>query len=212
MSVHITVYTQNSIRIESGQIVLYVDPFEITQDTHDATYIFITHDHYDHFDPASIAKVAQRETILFAPEKMAGKVRDVEGEVKELRLLAPGAKADLSGFTATALPAYNVLKPFHPKSAGYVGYLFTIDGEKIYIAGDTDATKEAKAVTCDIALIPIGGTYTCDVKAAAELTNTIRPKTVIPVHYGSIVGDRKDGERFAKLVDEGIEVQLLLGK
>ena len=67
------------------------------------------------------------------------------------------------------VPAYNALKPFHPKSAEWVGYVLRIDGKRIYIAGDTDATGEAAAVKCDIAIVPIGGTYTMDAKKAAEL-------------------------------------------
>ena len=93
------------------------------------------------------------------------------------------------------------------KSAGWVGYILRIDGQRIYIAGDTDATKEAMDVKCDIALVPIGGTYTMDARKAAELVNTIRPEVAIPVHYGSIVGSPKDGEVFAQYVKDPIKVE-----
>lgn len=101
----------------------------------------------------------------------------------------------------------DTLKPFHPKSAEWVGYVLRTDGNRIYIAGDTDATKEAKAVKCEIALVPIGGTYTMDVKKAAELVNTIRPNVAIPVHYGSIVGKSSDGDVFAQNVKDPIMVE-----
>ena len=104
------------------------------------------------------------------------------------------------------VPAYNTLKPFHPKSAEWVGYVLRIDGKCIYIAGDTDATKEAKAVKCDIAIVPVGGTYTMDAKKAAELVNTIRPDIAIPVHYGSIVGKPSDGDVFAENVKSPVKV------
>ncbi len=76
----------------------------------------------------------------------------------------------------------------------------------IYIAGDTDLTKEAKAVKCDIALVPIGGTYTMNPKKAADLINTIRPEIAIPVHYGSIVCKPEDEDEFKKHVMHTIEV------
>ena len=82
-----------------------------------------------------------------------------------------------------------------------------IDGQRIYIAGDTDATKEAKEVKCDIALVPIGGTYTMDAKKAAELVNTLRPNVAIPVHYGSIVGKPSDGDVFVEHVKDPIKVE-----
>ena len=101
---------------------------------------------------------------------------------------------------------YNILKPFHPKAAGWVGYILKINGKRIYIAGDTDATKEAKEVICDIALVPIGGTYTMDAKKAAELVNEINPEVVIPTHYGSIVGKLSDAKVFAANVKDTIKV------
>ena len=83
----------------------------------------------------------------------------------------------------------------------------SIDGKRIYIAGDTDATKEAKAVKCEVALVPIGGTYTMDAKKAAELVNAIRPNVAIPVHYGNIVGRPSDGDVFAQNVKDPIKVE-----
>ena len=79
---------------------------------------------------------------------------------------------------------------------------------RVYIAGDTDATKEAEAVDCDIAMIPIGGTYTMDPKKAARLINAMKPAIAIPTHYGSVAGKPEDGEAFAKLVEAPVEVEL----
>ncbi len=210
MTENITVFKQNSIRITSGETVIYIDPFEMEAEPHDATFILITHDHYDHFDPASIAKVATDSTILVVPEKMAKKATEVSGVVARTLTVRPGEKKEIDGLEFETLPAYNQLKPFHPKSAGWVGYILHLEGKRIYIAGDTDATKEAKAVKCDIALIPVGGTYTMDAKQAAELVNTIRPEVAIPVHYGSVVGSPKDGEAFAALVKEPVKVVLAM--
>lgn len=84
-----------------------------------------------------------------------------------------------------------------------------MDGESHYIAGDTDNIDEIQNIECDVAFIPVGGTYTMDYEEAANLTNTINAKAVIPTHYGSIVGRKEDGEKFAKLV-KGKEVLVFI--
>ena len=118
----------------------------------------------------------------------------------------------MQGLPVEAVAAYNSFKPFHPKAAGCLGYVVTVDGQRIYAAGDTDAVREVQAVRCDIALVPIGGTFTMNAKEAAAVVNTIRPKLAIPIHYGAIAGKPEDGERFRQLVDDGITVELLIGK
>ena len=85
--------------------------------------------------------------------------------------------------------------------------ILILDGKRIYIAGDTDATKEAKAVKCDIAMVPIGGTFTMDAKKAAELINTIRPQVAIPTHFGSVAGKPEDALTFAQNVDPSVVVE-----
>ena len=202
----IEVNTQNSIRIASRVGVIYVDPLEISDDRHDADYILITHDHYDHFSPEDIRKVAKADSILVVPEKMAVKAQEVADAVGRIESVKPAVYREVNGLEFETVPAYNTLKPFHPKSAEWVGYILRIDGKRIYIAGDTDATKEAKAVKCDVALVPIGGTYTIDAKKAAELVNTIRPDIAVPVHYGSIVGKPSDGDEFAENVKSPVKV------
>ena len=204
---NIEVNTQNSIRIESRVGTIYVDPLEIGNDAHDADYILITHDHYDHFSPEDIRKIVKADSILVVPEKMADKAQEVAGDVGKIETVKPGVYRELNGLEFETVPAYNLLKPFHPKSAEWVGYVLRIDGQRIYIAGDTDATKEAKAVKCEVALVPIGGTYTMDAKKAAELVNAIRPNVAIPVHYGSIVGKPADGDVFAQNIKDPIKVE-----
>ena len=142
--------------------------------------------------------------ITMAMEAKAQRLSDVVSKIVSVK---PGVYRAIDGLELETVPAYNILKPFHPKSAEWVGYILRVDGQRIYVAGDTDATKEAKAVKCDIALVPIGGTYTMDAKKAAELVNTIRPSVAIPVHYGTVVGSPKDGEIFAEYVKEPIKVE-----
>lgn len=198
------------VPISTSVGVIYVDPLEIPDERHDADYILITHDHYDHFSPEDIRKIAKEGSVLVVPEKMSAKAQEVSDAVSRTETVKPSTDLEINGLEFETVPAYNTLKPFHPKSAEWVGYVLKVDGKRIYIAGDTDATKEAKAVKCDIAIVPIGGTYTMDARKAAELVNTICPDIAIPVHYGSIVGKASDGDVFAKNVKEPIRVETKL--
>ena len=208
MTENITVFSQNSIRITDRDRRIYIDPFQMREEPRDADFVFITHDHYDHFSPEDIEKVVGEGAVLVVPEKMEDKAQEVSGLFSKIVTVKPGVYRNIDGVEIETVPAYNALKPFHPKNAGWVGYIFRIDGKRIYVAGDTDATKEAKAVKCDIALVPIGGTYTMDAKKAAELVNIIRPDVAIPVHYGSIVGKREDADIFAENVKDPIKVEI----
>lgn len=208
----IQINTQSSIRIQcpGNGSVLYSDPFKIPREAHDADVIFLTHDHYDHFDPDSIRKVVKDATIFVVPEKMQRQAGPYVPAGGSLITVRPGMKLDAAGVSVETVPAYNLVKTFHPKRSGWVGYILTIDGRRVYIAGDTDMTRENRAVRCDIALVPIGGTFTMDAKKAAELINIIRPETAIPIHYGSVVGSRSDADVFRRNVDPGIEVVVKL--
>ena len=210
MTDKIEVFTQSSIRVETGKGNVYFDPFHMTFEPHDADFIFVTHDHYDHFSPEDIRKVSCGKTVLVVPEKMKAEAGQAAGFVKEIVTVTPGISTEIGGLQFETVAAYNKMKPFHPKSAGWVGYILNVDGKRIYVSGDTDATKEAESVRCDVALVPIGGTYTMDAKKAAELINTIRPEIAIPTHYGSIVGSLSDGDTFAELVKPPVTVELKL--
>ncbi len=208
MTDRIEVFTQNSIRIRAGIGNVYIDPFQMREEPADADFILVTHDHYDHFSPEDIRKAAGKECILIVPEKMQDKAREAEAYVGSIRTVVPGASYEIEELKLETLPAYNALKPFHPKSAGWVGYVLELDGKRIYVAGDTDATKEAESVKCDIALVPIGGTYTMNAKKAAELINRIQPACAIPTHYGGIVGTKEDADVFAANVKPPIAVEI----
>ena len=205
---NITVNTQSSIRI-AGSKILYFDPFRITDEPHDADIIFITHSHHDHLDPESIDKIAREDTVFAAPSSMGQEMRKVVGDA-ELMLMMPGSTKDVFGISIQAVPAYNRLKPFHPKRYGWNGYVVTMDGVRYYVSGDTDAIRELSSITCDVALVPIGGTYTMSAKEAAKLINEIGPSVAIPTHYGSIVGKPEDADTFRKYVDPKIQVETRL--
>ena len=205
MTENIRVLTHSSIKI-TGEATVYVDPFQVVDAENDADIILITHDHFDHFSPEDIAKVIKSDTILVVPKKMEKQASSIPCD--EIITVEPGEQKQVGKITIETVPAYNPLKPFHPKGAGWVGYLIEMGDVKIYVAGDTDITKENKEVDCDVALVPIGGTYTLDAKKAAELVNIIRPKVVIPTHYGSVAGSKSDEEVFRSNVDADICVEI----
>ena len=205
----ISVNTQSSVRITDGTRVVYVDPLDIPGAPHDADAVFVTHAHGDHFSPADIAKTAKDGTVLVLPGTMADRAGEVSGIASVLEV-APDGKYEAAGIAFETVPAYNRLKPFHPKRNRWVGYVIVMGEARIWIAGDTDATSEAAAVKCDVALVPVGGTYTMTASEAASLVNRIRPAAAVPTHYGSIVGKAEDGSGFLSLLNPGIRGELKL--
>ena len=200
----IEINCHSSIKITKG-IIIYIDPFRINEEKHDADLILITHDHYDHYSPEDIKKIIKKDTIIVAP-KTINELNNKEN----ITFVEPNQTYNINGYKIDTIPAYNISKHFHPKENNCIGYIIEIDGLKYYVAGDTDITPENRQIKCDVALIPIGGTYTMDYKEASELINIIKPKIAIPTHYGSIVGDITDGEKFKKLIDNTIDVQILI--
>ncbi|MBQ4030511.1 MAG: MBL fold metallo-hydrolase [Bacilli bacterium] len=199
---------QSSIKITTDKII-YFDPYLIKEESHDADYILITHEHYDHFDIDSIKKVSNDKTIIIIPDSMAPKVL-YQVNSNNVRGVKPNEEYTIEGLSLSTIPSYNTNKDFHKKSYNWVGYLVNIEDKIVYVAGDTDITDENKQVKCDIAFVPIGGTYTMDYKEAAELINTIKPEVVIPIHYHTIVGTREDANSFKELLDQGIECQIIM--
>lgn len=209
---NITVNEQSSIKI-AGAKILYFDPFNITEETHDADIIFITHEHFDHFQPESIAKIKKADTIIVAPASMEKQIKSESG-VSSAELWEPETEHELCGLYVKTVPAYNApLKPFHTKGKRWQGYIVEMDGIKYYVAGDTDVNDDIKKVECDVALIPIGGKFTMDKKQAAEYIKEIKPKAVIPTHYGNVVGNPADGKAFKECLEKSegeVQVELKL--
>lgn len=209
---NVRVFTQSAIQIEGvAGTVAYFDPFALTdaEAAHDADYVLITHAHYDHLSPEDYARVAGEKTVVVAPASMAKEVAGLSAAATHL--MAAGEKLKLPGLTVEAVSAYNVEPErlaMHPRENGWLGYVVTIDGEptRYYISGDTDQNPDNETVSCDVALVPIGGTYTCDPHQAAAFVNALRPHAVVPTHYGSIVGTYADFDAFAAGVDPAIAV------
>ena len=203
----IEVLCHSSIRIEEGKII-YIDPFRVDTTYNDADYVFCTHAHYDHFSPEDIEKVRKEDTKLIITKDIEEKAEEFFKK-ENILVVEPGNEYQIGELKFWTTYAYNVNKAFHPKENKWVGYIIEINHKKYYIAGDTDNIKEIQDIKCDIAFIPIGGTYTMDYKEAAQLANQIDAKQIIPTHYGSIVGDKTDAIKFKELV-QNKEVKILI--
>ena len=206
---NVEVLCHSSIRFSKGNTI-YFDPFKIETNYNDADVIFITHDHYDHYSEEDIGKIVKEDTVIVIPEDLKTKVLKKGWKEENIITVIPNKSYTVKNIEFQTVPAYNVNKQFHPKENNWVGYLVNMEGITYYISGDTDITEENKKVKCDVAFVPVGGTYTMDYKEAAELINEIKPKVAVPTHYGSIIGSKKDGAKFAKLVSDEIEVKILM--
>ena len=196
---NVEVLYHSSIRINKEKTI-YIDPFKIDRNYNDADIVFITHDHYDHYSEEDIDKVINENTTIIIPEELLTKLLRKGINKNAIITVEPNEKYMVQGIKFETIPAYNTNKTFHPKENGWVGYIITLDDIRYYIAGDTDITEENKKVKCDVAFVPVGGTYTMDFKEAAQLINIIKPKFAIPVHYGSVVGSKQDATDFIKLL------------
>ena len=206
---NISINCHSSIKI-NGEKVIYIDPYKIKEINKDADLIFITHEHYDHYSIEDINKIKKSNTRFIVPKSM--KNRLVIDRISENDIISVDVKNkyNVDDIEFETIPAYNINKSFHPKNNNWVGYIININNIKYYIAGDTDITDEAINVKCDIAFIPIGGTYTMDYKEAATLTNKMKPKYTIPIHYGLIVGKYEDAIKYSNLLDKEIECKIII--
>lgn len=202
----IEVLNHASIKITSDKIY-YFDPYKIDKKVSDADYIFITHDHYDHFDYNSIKNVINENTMLIVSACLEEKVKEI---TNNYTIVYPSCKYEIATLHFDTVPSYNIGKSFHLKEMNYVGYIVNIKNNKVYVMGDTDVIDEIKDISCDICFVPIGGTYTMNYKEASDYINKINPKEVIPIHYGSIVGNRDLGLKFSELVNSNINVKVFI--
>ncbi len=200
--------SQASVKITTAKKVIYIDPYMISENTNDADIILITHSHQDHFSPGDIAKLVQTKTVFVAPDDCRQRL---EKEFKTKVLVSkPGITENIDGILINAVPAYNVVKTnYHPRKNNWVGYIISVDGVRIYHAGDTERIPEMKEFSCDIALLPLGQTYTMNsVAEAAEAALDVGAKIAIPMHYGIYEGTVEDAHKFKALLKNKIRVVL----
>ncbi len=206
---NIEVLCHSSIKFNKG-LIIYFDPFKINENYNDADIIFITHSHYDHYSEEDISKVIKDNTTIVVPKDLEDMVLQFGFAKEHIIVVSPNEEYSVLGINFKTIPAYNTNKNFHPKSNEWVGYIINLDQTTYYIAGDTDITEENRQVKCDVAFVPIGGTYTMTYSEAAELINEIKPQIAVPIHYGLIVGNKEDANNFANLVDKEIECKILI--
>ncbi len=202
----ITLQKHASLMMDWNGKVIYVDPVSSSADyaaLPKADLILVTHAHSDHLDPAAIAKLRTPATQVILTAKAA--------EKEPGTVMANGDSRSLLGFTVEAVPAYNLVHmrspnvPYHPKGEGN-GYVLTLGGLRVYIAGDTENIPEMKALKAiDVAFLPMNVPYTMTPEMAADAVRSFRPKVVYPYHYKGT-----DPQKLADLLqgEKGIEVRI----
>lgn len=203
----IKINCHSSICIDNN---IYIDPFKIETNYNNAKLILITHPHFDHLDINSIQNIINEKTIIVCTKDSKDQLVLNNISDKSIVVINPNENKIINNINITTFPSYNINKKFHPKENNWVGYKIIIDGISYLICGDSDLTDELKQQTTDVLFIPIGGTYTMNVLDSSTLTNLIKPKLVIPVHYGEIVGDKSLKDDFIKNIDKTIKYQILI--
>ena len=206
---NITCLGHSSIKIKLNDRIIYIDPYNLKESYMDADIIFITHSHYDHFSKEDINKIKKDNTKLIITKDLLEETLDIDITTNNILVVEPNKNYQIENICFSTIPAYNTNKPFHPKENGWIGYIIEINDIKYYIAGDTDITEENRRVKCDVAFLPIGGTYTMNKEEAANLANIINPKIVIPIHYGIIVGTKEDAKTFKQLLNSNIKCEIM---
>ena len=199
---NITWLGHDGFLIKGDGKAIVIDPFQVKK-CEPADVILVTHEHYDHCSPEDIQKVQEASTVIVTEADSAKKL---SGDV---RVVQPGDKLTVSGIQIEAVPAYNTNKNFHPKQNGWLGFVLIVDGVRIYHAGDTDLIPEMDSIKADIALLPVSGTYVMTAEEAVKAAKIIKPKLVIPMHYGAIVGSEDDARRFRDALAGTCEVVVL---
>jgi L-ascorbate metabolism protein UlaG (beta-lactamase superfamily) len=195
---------------------IYIDPYNIKENSEKADIILITHSHYDHCSIADIKNIIKEGTRIFLTADSQSKITRFSIPIN-IQIVEPNQEYNFGELKIATLPSYNIEKPYHPKDEGWVGFVVKMNDIIIYHAGDSDFIPEMQKLTGHnqqgksfIALLPVGGKLTMNAEEAAEAAKLIKPSLAIPMHYGTIIGDNTDAEEFVKLCKEsGIDAEIL---
>lgn len=188
------------ITYESKKI--YIDPYKLNKEhenVSDADIVLITHNHFDHLSIEDLKNIVNETTVIVSAQECLSQLRSLS--VKESIGIDPRNSVKVSNLKIEAVHAYNVDKEFHPKNDKKIGFIVEFGNDRLYHIGDSDIIPEMKDTNSTIALVPVSGTYVMTAEEASKAINElINPKIAIPMHYGTIVGNKEDAIRFSELV------------
>lgn len=193
-----------SFRITGEGKTIYIDPWKLKESAPaPADLILLSHSHYDHLSPDDINKISHPGTQIIGSADCAPQLKR-----HPFRAVSPDETIHFGTIVIRTTRAYNPHKEFHPRENNWMGFILAIEGEVIYYAGDTDVIPEMSSLgKIDVALLPIGGTYTMTADEAAEAVRIIKPAHAIPYHWGDFIGTEADAKRFKMLCTSPVEVR-----
>jgi L-ascorbate metabolism protein UlaG (beta-lactamase superfamily) len=201
--VQIKWYGHDTFTLSYNNLTVCIDPYQLEQKIN-ADIILVSHNHFDHLSNDDLQKISTEKTTIIAAKECLGQIKAKNNQVIGIE---PGEEKTAFGIKIRAVPAYNLDKinpqtnqPFHPKQDKKVGFIITINNSTFYHAGDSDYIPEMNGLAPDVFFVPVSGTYVMTAKEAASSVLGVKPKLAIPMHYGSIVGNKDDAESFKKLV------------
>jgi len=168
---------------------IYIDPYFLPADPLPADYVFLTHSHGDHYNPKALEKIRRPETKVVAPKDLSAIATDI---------MTVGEETVIDEIGVKTFAAYNRRGFPHPKSKGWLGYLLSFDGFRVFHAGDTDSGAEFVGMKPDVAFLPFTGFATFSVEAGAEAAQGLGATITVPFHYGVVPGTKKNGEKFVQ--------------
>ena len=181
---------------------VYIDPYKLSkkhEHVSDADIVLVTHNHFDHLSIEDLKNIINEKTVIVSAQECLSQLKALN--VKESIGIDPRDSVKVEDLKIETVPAYNVDKEFHPKNDKKIGFIVEFGNDRLYHIGDSDVIPEMKDTNPTIALVPVSGTYVMTADEASKAINElINPKIAIPMHYGTIVGNKKDAIRFSELV------------
>ncbi len=197
----------SSILLQTQGTTIYIDPVPPLEgwprSMPAADLILLSHDHPTHFSHAALRQLRKDGTAVWG-------AKEVAAQLYGCLPLSEGSLLEFRHIRLHATPAYN---PTPPRSGppgiklthargDAIGFLLELEDKRLYYAGDIGLMPELRQLSCDIALLPVGGTLTLRAKDAADAVERLGARTAIPLHWGGIEGTRDDAELFKEIVED----------